>query len=375
MITNHEFYIFLSIFTTGGLFLACGLMFLFTVVPDNPLLGNYRKARYVMAAAYLFMVVVVIAEYLAGDSEICVPMMQAITLIFAVSQAFLFTLTLFALLEVRFPGWWYIFRRAAPAILIIIAVFSVYFFFGEDYFGKVFGLFCAMYALLLVRYTYLFMVCYRQFRLRMDNYFSDYEAGRMQWVAFSFFSALTIGVMALLTTVFMSGLVALIFTVLTDVFYVWFAIRFINYGYRFHVIELALDEKAETLQTEEPPVDNNHETDDNDPATFAKLEKQIEKWIAKKRFTQKGITIDVLASEFCTNRRYISSYFITCKKKMFREWINELRIKESKTLMLQQPDMTINEVALRVGFSDKSNLRRHFIRLTGENPQVWRSER
>jgi hypothetical protein len=59
----NEFYTILSIFVTGGLLLACGLMFLFMVIPDSPLLDNYRKARCMMACAYLFFVALGIVEW------------------------------------------------------------------------------------------------------------------------------------------------------------------------------------------------------------------------------------------------------------------------------------------------------------------------
>jgi hypothetical protein len=87
----------------------------------------------------------------------------------------------------------------------------------------------------------MFLNSYRLFRLRMDNYFSDMEDGRLHWVAYSFFVALAIGIMALLSSLFMSTFVALLFAVVFDIFYIYFAIRFINYVYQFQIIERAMD--------------------------------------------------------------------------------------------------------------------------------------
>jgi hypothetical protein len=75
----------------------------------------------------------------------------------------------------------------------------------------------------------------------MDNWFSGNEAASLRWVAFLFCTALAIGTGALMTAVFMSTAVALDSTVVFDVFYVFFAIRFINYTHRFHIIEEAMD--------------------------------------------------------------------------------------------------------------------------------------
>ncbi|GHT58163.1 hypothetical protein AGMMS50239_02150 [Bacteroidia bacterium] len=83
----------------------------------------------------------------------------------------------------------------------------------------------------------------------MDNYFSDMEAGRLHWVAFSFFAALAIGVMALLSSLFMSTLVALLFAVVFDIFYVYFAFRFVNYAHQFHAIERAMADETPIVET------------------------------------------------------------------------------------------------------------------------------
>jgi transcriptional regulator GlxA family with amidase domain len=55
-----------------------------------------------------------------------------------------------------------------------------------------------------------------------------------------------------------------------------------------------------------------------------------------------------------------------------RHWINTLRIEEAKTLMHQNPGMTIGEIALRTGIPDKSNFTRSFAKQTNLSPQAGR---
>jgi AraC-like DNA-binding protein len=367
----NEFYTIFSIFVTGGLLLACGLMFLFAVIPDNPLLGNYRKARCMMACAYLFFVTLGIVEYLFSappPSAHSIAIMQTVTLSIAVSQAFLFTFAMLALLEVRFPGWRYIFREATPPLLFVAAIFTVYICCREEMFGVIFYGFVAVYALLLARYIFLFLASYRRFRLRMDNYFSDMEAGRLRWVVISFFVSLVIGVMALLSAVFMSTLVALLFAVVFDIFYLYFAIRFINYAHQFRTIERAMDEENAMLQSQENEMKGMRDN------IYVLLEKRTEEWIAEKGFTEKGVTIDILAVRFYTNSKYLSIYINTHKKQTFREWINGLRIEEAKNLLRQYPEMTMHEIAMRVGFATESHFGQQFHSFTGVSPSGWRKQ-
>ncbi|MDR1129812.1 MAG: hypothetical protein LBK96_02400, partial [Prevotellaceae bacterium] len=143
----NELYNILSIFVTSGLLLACGLILLFMNTPDSPLLGNYRKARYTLACAYLFFVVFEIVEYLLQTPQ-SIASVQTVALAIAVTQAFLFTFAILALVEVRFPGWKYLFYETLPVLLYIAGVFTAYLSCPEESFGLVFYVFAGIYALL-----------------------------------------------------------------------------------------------------------------------------------------------------------------------------------------------------------------------------------
>jgi AraC-like DNA-binding protein len=382
----NELYNILSIYATSGLFLGCGLMFLFMVISDSPLLGNYRKARYAMACAYLFFVVINIVEYLFGDTQgENIAFLQTIVLATAISQALLFTFAMIALLEVRFPGWRYIRRETAFVLMFIAAVFTVYALCSETCFRIAFYGFAGIYALLLVHYTVLFIRNYKQFRYRMDNYYSDEKIGRLRWVVFSFFAALVIGVMALLSSVFMSIVVALIYTIIFDIFYIFFAIRFINYAHRFHVIEQAMDEAVtqETILSDEQinlnsVTQKDGLTDDKKAclsfSVLNTIENGLKTWTKEKLFLKPGITIGEVSKYIGTNNKYLSLYINKYMNKTFREWINVLKIEEAKHLLLKYPDMDMNEIALRTGFATKSHFGEQFRTINGISPSNWRQQ-
>ncbi|MDR1372756.1 MAG: AraC family transcriptional regulator [Dysgonamonadaceae bacterium] len=380
----NELYTIISIFVTGGLMLATGMIFIFTVIPERPLLSNYRKARSMMSVACFFFAAAGIAEYLLQDlspSAGNISLMQTVTLAIAASQALLFTFAMLSLLNVQFPGWRYIFSEASFVLLFIVAVSAAYIFLPDSVFKIAFYGFASLYALLMAHYTFLFIKNYRRFRTQMDNYFSDVESGRMRWIAFSFFAALTVGVTALLSSIFMSTLVALIFAVIFDTFYIYFAVRFINYAHRFHVIERAMNCETPAIIADTPCMSHvtpyrpssGSEVTGMNVETFAMLEKRIEEWTSGKGFTKRGITIDALAATLGTNSKYLSLYINTCKKQTFRKWINELRIEEAKTL-LRQSRMTVHEIALHVGYSYESHFGQQFRASTHISPSGYRQQ-
>ena len=123
----------------------------------------------------------------------------------------------------------------------------------------------------------------------------------------------------------------------------------------------------------------NIETADEDSKTskssiFLTLDKKIEQCVAKKKFTEKGVTIVMVSDYLETNRSYLSSYINTSKKKTFCEWIAELRVEEAKKLMKQYPDMSVRKIAEKVGCSNGSHLIRQFIKLNGVSPTVWKKK-
>lgn len=361
-----ELYNTLSIFLTGGLFLAFGLMFLFMHVPDSPLLGNYRRARHAMAGAYLFFVVAEIAKYFSGSSTggQSIALLQTVTLTIAVSQAFLFTFAMIALLETRFPGWRTIARDAIPVVSLIAVIFGVYAFCSETCFQTVFYVFLGSYALMLVRYIWLFVLYYRRFCRRMNNYYSGNETGRMRWVTFSFCASLAIGIGALITSAFMSTGVALAFTVVFDLFYTFFAIRFIGYAARFSAIEEAM--KSDLPDEEDKGAGVLH------PSIVKTLETGLNKWIDAKGFLQSGIKLNDVATLIGTNSKYLSRYINQTTGMSFREWIGLLKIEEAKHLLIEHPDMGINEITAMTGFANSSHFGRQFRLATRHTPGKWR---
>jgi AraC-like DNA-binding protein len=375
----NELYDILSIFIGGSVFLCFGVCFLCLSVAEVPGLRGYLTARRIMAYAYLFLVVANVAEYLSrspvGDNT---QLTQMVTLVIGCSQSFLFTCVFITLINPQFLYGRKIIREASLFLLFVATLFGFYFLCPATLFNTLFAIYVLFYAFLLIRFTRMFLANYKNYRSQMDNFYSGEEAEHLRWVRISFFAALVIGVVALLSALFMSALGALLFSVALIVFYITFAVRFLNYPFVFRYIERAMDsEPAEEIllpTLDEPVTDNEAPAILPDPLAFVAIEEQLKQWVAEKRFTEKSVTIDTLAVCICTNHKYLSVYINTRKKQTFREWINRLRIEEAQHLMQQYPDMTVNEIAERTGFSDKSHFLRCFKKLTNLYPTEWKVE-
>ena len=90
----------------------------------------------------------------------------------------------------------------------------------------------------------------------------------------------------------------------------------------------------------------------------------------KENYTRR-ITLQEVAQISGYSATYFSRIFAEEIGVSFKEYINELRIERSKTLLLNQ-DLTILEVGSAVGFSDQSYYCKMFKRATGVSPDVFR---
>ncbi|MDR1368707.1 MAG: helix-turn-helix domain-containing protein [Dysgonamonadaceae bacterium] len=357
-----KLYTTISIGGMGGILMVFALGFLLHPVPDNLSLRNYRVALRIMAGAYLFFLAINIVECCYHSVETHVPLTQMVTLVVACSQAILFTCTLIMLVNTRFVTRRRILTEVIPVLLFIVAAFISYSVCSEAGFRVFLYIFAAFYVCLLVHYVRMFRKNYRHYRLQMDNFFAGDEVKRLQWVAFSFHAALTVGILALASALFMSALGSLLFSILLIAFYIHFGFRLIGYTSQFPFIEAA-------ITAEEYGKD-----DKLDPKVTLYIEEKLKTWVAEKYFIRQDVTLDSLSHLFFTNNKYLSSYFNSVENKTFRDWLNGLRIEEAKTLLVAHPEITVAEVAERTGFSNPSNFGRQFLKQTGYSPKVWREQ-
>lgn len=89
------------------------------------------------------------------------------------------------------------------------------------------------------------------------------------------------------------------------------------------------------------------------------------------------LTIEKLAKLLNTNRTYLSQSMNSYYGVSFRKWINELRIQESKVLLMDEKldHFSIEAIAEMVGFSSISSFNENFKKVTGLTPSYFRKAR
>jgi len=85
----------------------------------------------------------------------------------------------------------------------------------------------------------------------------------------------------------------------------------------------------------------------------------------------RNLTLEETAGHVHLNPSYFSSMFKSSTGSAFKEYLNMIRIEESKRL-LANTDYSIIDIAVAVGFEDRSYFSRVFKRYTGLTPQQYR---
>ena len=87
------------------------------------------------------------------------------------------------------------------------------------------------------------------------------------------------------------------------------------------------------------------------------------------------LCLDMLAEQFALSADYISQLVKAQTGVAFKEYLIRLRMQLAQKLLLEHPDLTINEVASRSGYRAASNFIKRFRDTTGMTPVQFRKKR
>lgn len=100
----------------------------------------------------------------------------------------------------------------------------------------------------------------------------------------------------------------------------------------------------------------------------------MKEWTSGKGYLHSGLTIQEMSKEIGINRTYLSNFINDTYQTNFNGWVNGLRIEEAKERMINNPDISLAEVAEQVGFADLAHFSKQFKAKEGQSPSTWRKE-
>lgn len=331
-------------------------------IPYGEETSKLRIARAILAVSYLILSVPPFLELAAGgmpDKEL----IAIFTVAVAAFQSLLFTTTLLTLLNPKYV------ERKKVTVQISAVTFAVAIYIALAVTVDsiwVFAAASAAYIAQLTYYTVIFHQKYVAALRKLEEYYDEDEQSRLSWAQFGFFAALTVGVLAFFSTWLTPSLYN-VFTVLYTLFYGWFAIRFGNYVAKVNFYLPAVMSPEEPAQGEKvsgdievPEIEKEH------------LRIALDRWVEDMGFARPDEGKEQVVQSLGTTKEIFNWYFNHEVKQDFRTWRIALRIGYAKQLISEEPDMSMNDIARKVGYVTKSNFYGHFKRITGETPIEYR---
>ncbi len=217
----------------------------------------------------------------------------------------------------------------------------------------------------IVFYSVLLQKLSARYTKCLERYYSDTIQLKPQWVKKSFCFAVFIGILSLIPRLFKDYVPDIIFMVVFSIYYFLFSIIYMQYKNIFIKLE---PEFIKDLAQLNPVENEDNEEKKTGGFSWSNSKSQI---IDQQLYLQPGITVNDMAELFYTNRTTFSTQLNKNEGLTFNKFINGLRIEHGKQLLLENPELTLAEVALQCGYTEQSNFTRQFKRLCNVPPAVW----
>lgn len=207
---------------------------------------------------------------------------------------------------------------------------------------------------------------YRAVKRNLDNYYSDDTSEAIELLRYSLYIMLALGFACLLIPYgsALSDAITMIIAVIALI-YVMISLR----NFAVNINTLYKNVESNSQQESAPSEERAPRLAD---AKIKILEGRLAAWVKTEKFLKPNITMDNLAEDINSNRRYISEYLNDNLNQTFKMWIAEQKIEYSKSLLLDDNNYTIIQIAEMIGYS-RSNYNKAFTKITGQSPVQWRS--
>ncbi len=228
-------------------------------------------------------------------------------------------------------------------------------------------------------YILQFNKAYKKSIKTLNDYYDEHEEHKLKWIRFCYIIGILVNLFILVYIVgsIFNANAMKIYILWYILYMIYFSANFISFiGSHKIVLEafaqpflsgrnifpIKTKNKKEELTTDKKKRERE----------FAKLAKSLDIWVANKRYREYDKTREEIADELSTSKEVLQLYFLIVMKQDFRSWRNELRINDTKKMLIEDEEISINAIREQCGFSDRSNFYNQFTKVVGCSPKKWR---
>ena len=251
--------------------------------------------------------------------------------------------------QVLWPGWltW---TKAAVIVLPMIIVGVIDYFVPAN----------LIYIIMLYPIAIFFLLCrhIRMYRRWCEDNFSSMDNIDVQWIVRYLIMLALLGL----------SFYFIVFRYVPNRMFTQQWVFLLILGYSTEQILFRKDPWEELLK-EDGKIDNTSSSDEASPANRQLFEQWMDE---KKPYLNPDFQLNDLRAVLPMNRTYLSQFVNSEYGCSFYMLVNRYRIAEAMRLMTELPDLKIQDIADRCGFSSRRVFSQIFTRETGTTPTEWK---
>lgn len=345
-----------TIIGTAAVFLAL------TRIPRSDKWAAVSRARWILFAT--FAILSVSGYFKVSDEN--PTLLSLTTLCVASYQALLFTYTASVLAS---PGG--ASRRRFTTVLVAVtaavATFAVLLVRFPSVFHIAWPAAVAAYCVQLCVHTVSFRDLSRTAQEQLESFYDENVDHYLRPVKALFYSALGVGVFALVFAIVpLRNLAYNVFVAFYTIYYIWVASTVINYSVTGDFF-IRAEERTED-DKQDKPVDVSPE------GYMPQLKIELNNWVRRRGYLRIETSTDKIAEELGVTRLQLSAYFKYVHHTSFRSWRMALRLQYAQELIRNDKNLKISHLYGMAGFNDRSNFHNEFRKYTGLSPQTYRDK-
>ncbi|MBR0493485.1 MAG: helix-turn-helix transcriptional regulator [Muribaculaceae bacterium] len=269
-------------------------------------------------------------------------------------------------------------KKQRNILLSVLAFYGIYLlinYFIDNRRIQSYGILIACAILLVITCIsiYKFIYIYRHAINDLKTYYADVVENLMRWMP-----GVGAGVMLLLIAAPITCLcprwVGINQLAMGIVLFIYTFIYTIEFSFSYNTVAAAIHQQPEV---DEPQDAGNEPAKSGSSSLSASLQDVMQgkeaRWREQGGYRTAGLTIEQAARAMGTNRSYLSRYLNEVRQMNFYEWVAHMRIDEAQSIMVQERETSIEQIASRLGFTSVSTFSSTFKKVVGESPVKWRN--
>lgn len=277
-------------------------------------------------------------------------------------------------------------RNLLNVIVDIIFAFALVFYYDNPLKWvriTVFAVSIALFIAQCIAHIIAFNKAYMNALHNLEIYYDEDEEHKLKWIRFCYILMMLTQMFVLVYLLLPSSLMK-VYVLFYALFMLYFSANFISFLGSHKILLDAFAYKAlsgegrqrKTRKVESRPRKKDDARKSTDELIYTdkdlkKLDHAISVWVEAGKYKEYDKTREEIAEELRTSKELLQIYFAD-KGMDFRTWRTRLRIEDAKKELLSNKNLSVNIIAERCGFSDRSNFHRQFQKIVGCSPKIWR---